>query len=126
MVCPNTVRLKPKPITRLAWLRTKVLATQRRVSLVALGEKNLNNCFMGEDTPATPSLTFGQKAVGLTFNPSGDEMVLKAKQLLADAIDLLNNLRGSERSEQARLCSVAITELQGAQMWAVKAITWKD
>jgi hypothetical protein len=25
-----------------------------------------------------------------------------------------------------RLASVAITELQGAQMWAVKAATWKD
>ena len=28
--------------------------------------------------------------------------------------------------EQKRLCSITITELQGAQMWAVKAATWKD
>jgi hypothetical protein len=33
--------------------------------------------------------TFGEKAVGLTFNPSGDEKVNKAKQLMADALDLL-------------------------------------
>jgi hypothetical protein len=29
-------------------------------------------------------------------------------------------------SERSRLASVAITEAQTAQMWAVKAITWKD
>ena len=34
-------------------------------------------------------LTFGQKAVGLQFNPSGEDNVTKAKQLMADAIDLL-------------------------------------
>lgn len=79
----------------------------------------------GKETPAV-QLTFGQKAVGLTFNPSGDEKVLKAKQLCAELIDLLNNVRGDNRNEQSRLCSIAITDIQGAQMWAVKAITWKD
>ena len=34
-------------------------------------------------------LTFGQKAVGLSFNPSGEDNVTKAKQLMAEAIDLL-------------------------------------
>lgn len=33
---------------------------------------------------------------------------------------------GTENQEVKRLCSVSITETQGAQMWAVKAITWKD
>ncbi|MCE6992088.1 hypothetical protein [Dyadobacter sp. CY323] len=71
--------------------------------------------------------TFGQKAVGLTFNPSGDDAVGKAKQTFADAIDQLNDLRTSTNSpEVKRMCSVAITEAQTAQMWAVKAITWKD
>jgi cell division protein FtsL len=28
--------------------------------------------------------------------------------------------------EHKRLASIAITELQTAQMWAVKAVTWKD
>lgn len=28
--------------------------------------------------------------------------------------------------EIKRLASIAITELQGAQMWMVKALTWKD
>lgn len=72
-------------------------------------------------------LTFGQKAVGLPFNPSGDDEVAKAKQIFADAIDQLNDLRNSTSSQEVkRLTSVAITETQGAQMWAVKAITWKD
>lgn len=73
-------------------------------------------------------LTFGQKAVGLSFNPSGDDAVAKYKQTIADAIDQMYNLRAAltGRGEQARLCSIAITEAQGAQMWAVKALTWRD
>lgn len=72
-------------------------------------------------------LTFGQKAVGLTFNPSNDDSVAICKQEFADLIDRMNNLRASSESpEQKRLASVAITELQTAQMWAVKALTWRD
>ena len=71
-------------------------------------------------------LTFGEKAVGLTFNPSNNEDVDKVKKLYAQVIDILNEIRGEERNERARLCSTAITKAQGAQMWAVKAITWKD
>lgn len=74
-----------------------------------------------------PELTFGQKAVGLTFNPSGDDMVTGIKQNYASIIDVMNELRSlSESPEQKRLASVAITEAQTAQMWAVKALTWKD
>ena len=72
------------------------------------------------------SQTFGQKAVGLTFNPSGDPTVNLLKQKFAEIIDVLDALRAGERSERARLASVAITEAQGAQMWAIKAATWKD
>jgi hypothetical protein len=61
----------------------------------------------------------------LTFNPSGDENVDRIKKLYAEIIDFCNDARGDERGEKARLFSVAITEAQAAQMWAVKAITWK-
>lgn len=72
-------------------------------------------------------LTFGQKAVGLKFNPSGDDEVAKNKQGYADLIDQMDTLRKTtQSSEQRRLASVAITEAQSAQMWAVKAITWQD
>ena len=71
--------------------------------------------------------TFGQKAVGLSFNPSGDAGVINCKQHFATAIDQLNDLRTSTDSpEVKRMASIAITELQTAQMWAVKALTWQD
>lgn len=71
--------------------------------------------------------TFGQKAVGLTFNPGNNDGVTKCKQIYADVIDQLNDLRNSTNSpEVKRLASIAITEAQTAQMWAVKAITYKD
>lgn len=68
--------------------------------------------------------TFGQKAVGIGFNPSGNEKVQRLKELYAEVIDILNDDRGENRDERARLASVAITEAQTAQMWAVKAITF--
>jgi hypothetical protein len=76
------------------------------------------------------SLDFGQKAVGLTFNPSnGTEIgdhVQTIKEECAAVINTLNNLRNSSMgSEQKRMYSVAITELQTAQMWGVKAATWQ-
>ena len=72
-------------------------------------------------------LTYGQKAVGLTFNPSNDPKVDSMKREFAIIIDTLNDLRNStESGEVKRLASVAITEAQTTQMWAVKAITWQD
>jgi hypothetical protein len=73
-------------------------------------------------------MTFGEKVVGLKFNPSGDSDVDKVKRLYAEIIDICNNARVAigGPSEQGQLYSVAITEAQTAQMWAVKAVTWKD
>jgi len=81
---------------------------------------------VGNESKPQANLTFGQKAVGLTFNPSNDDRVGRCKSIYALAIDQLNDLRNeTEDPEVKRLCSVAITETQTAQMWAVKAITWK-
>lgn len=82
-------------------------------------------------TPST-ELSFGQKAVGLTFNPSNNPDVDAVKQAAAAFIDVCNNLRTQETSkpreeadsEKIRMYSIAITEAQTAQMWAVKAVTW--
>lgn len=76
-------------------------------------------------------LTYGEKAVGLTFNPGNNPDVDNIKRAYAAIIDMMDELRRTasytvERPEQARLASVAITEAQTAQMWAVKALTWKD
>ena len=78
-------------------------------------------------------LTFGEKAVGLTFNPGNNSEVDKIKKLYAEIIDIMDELRRNSTApdgidysiDRSRLCSIAITEAQTAQMWAVKAITWK-
>lgn len=71
--------------------------------------------------------TYGEKAVGLTFNPSNSDDVSACKAGFAILINMMNDLRNStDNDEVKRMCSVAITEAQTAQMWAVKAITWKD
>lgn len=71
-------------------------------------------------------LTYGQKAVGLTFNPSGDQRVQRVKELYAEIIDLLADHRNGEYGEKARHYSIAITDAETAQMRAVKAITWRN
>jgi len=71
-------------------------------------------------------LTFGEQAVGLTFNPGGSEDVNACKKEFAAVIDRMEKLRTTSNNEQVRrMASVAITEAQTAQMWAVKAITWR-
>ena len=72
-------------------------------------------------------MTYGEKAVGLSFNPSNDVEVHNCKSGFATLIDQMNDLRnGCCSPESKHLASIAITEMQGAQMWAVKALTWKD
>lgn len=74
-------------------------------------------------------LTFGEKAVGLTFNPSNNPTVDEIKRGYAALIDTMHRIRtdaARNGGEQGRLASIAITEAQSAQMWAVKAATWRD
>lgn len=72
------------------------------------------------------ALTFGEKAVGLTFNPSGSGLVNELKELYARIVDICDAQRvDTEDHELKRYWSVAITEAQTAQMWAVKAATWR-
>ena len=72
-------------------------------------------------------LTFGERAVGLTFNPSGDIVVNDLKQRYAELIDRIHHLRTeSQDPEVKRMAAVAITEAQTSQMWAVKAATWRS
>jgi hypothetical protein len=78
------------------------------------------------DTTAQRELTFGEKAVGLTFNPSNNPEVDACKRGFAAVIDQMNELRRTcGNMEVARMAAIAITDAQTAQMWAVKAITWR-
>jgi len=70
-------------------------------------------------------LTFGQRACGVSFNPGGLPVVAAIKQQYADLVDRLNALRDiTSNPEEKRMLSIAITEAQTSQMWAVKAVTW--
>jgi hypothetical protein len=79
-------------------------------------------------------LTFGEKAVGLTFNPSGDEKVNRAKQLMADAIDLLKDVELEKTDNGNKMISWevnvfrtnAFNKIVDAQMALVKYITWNN
>jgi hypothetical protein len=77
----------------------------------------------GERSRMNDTLTFGERAVGLNFNPSGDPDVDRVKRLYAEIIDMLAVNHAD--SEKSRLHHIAITEAQTAQMWAVKAMTWR-
>lgn len=78
------------------------------------------------DTTNARALSYGERAVGLTFNTSGDPLVQSFKEKAAVFIDEANALRmRTEDPEVKRMASVAITEAQTAQMWAVKAATWR-
>jgi len=81
---------------------------------------------MSDNSKASAELTFGERAVGISFNPGGDPTVNAIKQKCAEIIDLYNDARSnSSDPEVKRMYSVAITEIQTGQMWGVKAATWK-
>lgn len=74
----------------------------------------------------TRELTYGEKAVGLTFNPGGNEKVDTVKRAYASIIDLVNSLPvTASNDEKSKLIEEAIRQAQTAQMWAVKAITFQ-
>lgn len=94
---------------------------------------------MSENEEQRP-MTYGEKAVGLTFNHAEGEVaehVTTAKSKCAEAIDMMYILRDRSNNpetdyplgsspERAALATIAIRSLQAAQMAMVKAITWKD
>ena len=78
------------------------------------------------EAPMQP-MTFGEKLVGLTFNPSNDDKVSKAKRLCAELMDLVNEARHDrEQTElESYLYPHTIGEILNAQMNVVKVLTLK-
>lgn len=77
--------------------------------------------------------TFGEKAVGITFNPSGSDEVYEAKMLAAKQIDLLEKVHIKLTNDSANtswirnvLRTQAFNLLVSAQMALVKYLTWKE
>ena len=78
------------------------------------------------------SMSFGQQLVGLTFNPSGDPKVQRAKELCAELADLIQSDlldRGFSKEPISELYydlhSHAVGEILNAQMNVVKVLTLK-
>lgn len=71
--------------------------------------------------------TFGEKLVGITFNPSNDPKVQKAKELCAELADLvLNDTDDKEISGLHKLLlNHSLCEILNAQMNVVKVLTFK-
>lgn len=68
--------------------------------------------------------TYGEVAVGIGFNPSGDKDVQGLKEDAAKAIDRVNALRTeATTAEQTEMYTMAQRKYQEGQMWAVKAAT---
>lgn len=84
---------------------------------------------MNSTETATPQLTFGQKAVGITFNPGGMPQVNAIKEKSAILIDELATQREAAKmnnnSEMIAQFTLAIRAIQEGQMWGVKAATWQ-
>jgi len=68
-------------------------------------------------------MTLGEKRCHINFNPSSDDKIGTFKRMMADAIDYCNNeLQSTEDPEAKRCFSIAMTELETAQMYGVKGI----
>lgn len=78
-------------------------------------------------------LTFGGKAVGLSFNPSSNTEVDEIKKAAANFIDAVCGPSGEKLdfgqgkdNEAASMRKLAERAAQEASMWAVKAATWQS
>ena len=76
---------------------------------------------MSENT--TRPLTEGEFRVGISFNPSSNPQVDRIKRMAADLIDELAPIAADPGHPGARCAAVAMTEIESAAMWAVKAVT---
>ena len=73
-------------------------------------------------------LTFGQKLVGVSFNPSQDPRVDRVKEICAELADIIQPLEGANNTNSYLFNLVkgnALREILNAQMNSVKLLTLK-
>lgn len=71
----------------------------------------------------TKQLSLGEQRCHIGFNPSSDDKIGMFKRMMADAIDYMNyQSQLTEDGEAKRCFSIAMTELETAQMYGVKGI----
>lgn len=70
--------------------------------------------------------TYGKKLVRTEFNPGGYHSVDTIKHNIAECIDYVIEVKGKDGKPGTRAASIAITKLEEAAMWAVKAVTEEE
>ena len=92
-------------------------------------ERELNQAGIQDTDYSTPTkqMSFGEKLVGLTFNPSGDQKVQRIKELAAEMADLLEEVNKTQESSYLgnTFYGGAIRRILDAQMYSVKFLTNK-
>lgn len=81
-----------------------------------------------EQQATSRPFTFGEQLVGMSFNPSGDPKVQRAKELCAELADLLHDdfKSTAEPSLMKKdLYNHSIGQILNAQMNVVKVLTLK-
>jgi hypothetical protein len=68
-------------------------------------------------------LTEGEHRVDISSNPSQNPRVDEIKGRAAELIDLLAPVAADRDHPGARCAALAMTEIESAAMWAVKAVT---
>lgn len=77
-------------------------------------------------TTMNRELTIGEARVGISFNPGNNPEVDKVKAMAAELITTIDQIKNSTTNGEAIRClAVAMTEIEGAAMWAVKGIIKK-
>lgn len=82
-----------------------------------------------EVKPHPSEISFGQKLVGITFNPSGDPKVQRAKELCAELADILHDnmidshTYGTATHMKSMLADQTYGKILDAQMNVVKVLT---
>jgi hypothetical protein len=78
-------------------------------------------------TDAQRQPTLGEKLVGVSFNPSNDGNVAKAKRLCAELMDLVEESRRNQETSPLGniLYNHTVGEILNAQMNVVKLLTLK-
>lgn len=75
------------------------------------------------DNTTNKVMTLGEQRCHIGFNPSSDDKIGKFKRMMADAIDFCNDELHVTNDPEAKRCfSIAMTELETAQMYAVKGV----
>ncbi len=79
---------------------------------------------MAEEKELEYSITTGEARIRVKYNPGNNPQVTEIKTRCSELIDLIDRIYdGNDHPEAGRLKSLAMTSIEEASMWAVKAAT---